>query len=263
MKRVHLSNVWRIMCLALLLLRGAALAGQSSSFVVITPQSATVMVGESRSFRLVDQNGRMQRNVNWTISDPDALKAKPGDEVTITANQAGDFRINAQSENGSAEATVKVLEGKMPVGTTMWSTPTGPGCKSLQLVQAMPSETGPDMYETSRCEDGDYVTALTSDGMQMWRRRIGGPGAIPAAAEIKNPATASPTRLDSASLCDSVLVGTDQQKIRDLLRQHSLSFSEGTAHERVWIVEESSTQCRLWFDDKFVLTKKRKIFVTR
>lgn len=250
------------MCLALLLLWALALPGQSSSFVVITPQSATLLPGESRSFRLVDQNGQMQRDVTWTTSDPDALQTNAGDEVTVTAKQAGDFHISAQSKNGSAEATVKVMEGKMPVGTAIWSSRTAPGCKSLQLIQAMPSANGPDMYDTSHCEDGDYITALTSDGMQLWRRRVGSTGVAPTAPDSKNPVGTSPINLGSTSICDSIPLGTDQQKIRDLLHQRNLSFSEGTPSERVWIVEESNRQCKLWFDDKSVLTKKRKIFIT-
>jgi hypothetical protein len=252
--------VSRVMCLALSLLWAVALPGQSSSFVAITPQSATLLTGESRSFRLVDQNGRSQRNVTWTISDPDALQANAGDELTITAKQTGDFRISAQSENGSAEATVKVMEGKIPVGATIWSSGTAPGCKSIQLVQAMPSANGPDMYDTSHCEDGDYVTALTSDGMVLWRRRVGGSGAAPA-PDSKNTIVPGRMSLDSTSICDSILVGADQQKIRDLLHQRNLSFSEGPSGEREWIVDEPNRQCQLWFNDKSVLTKKRKIFV--
>jgi hypothetical protein len=113
--------------LALLLLWAVTLRAQSSSFVVITPQSATLLTGESRSFRLVDQNGQFQRNVTWTISDPDALQATPGDELTITAKHPGDFHIDAQSKSGSAEASVKVMEGQLPVGTKIWTTPTAPG----------------------------------------------------------------------------------------------------------------------------------------
>jgi hypothetical protein len=232
----------RVLCFVLLFVWADALPGQSSSFVVITPQSAALLVGESRPFRLVDQNGQLQRNVTWTVSDPDALQANGGDELTVMAKQAGDFRISAQSKNGSAEATVKVMEGKMPVGTKIWSGGTVPGCKSLQLVQAMPSANGPDMYETSRCADG--------------------PGATSATPESKNKVEASRINLAWASICDSVLVGTDQQKIRDLLHQRNLSFSEGASGKRVWIVEESNKRCELWFDDKSVLTKKRKVFVT-
>jgi Bacterial Ig-like domain (group 2) len=262
MKRADSFLIPRVLCFLLLFVWADALPGQSSSFVVITPQSATLLVGESRPFRLVDQNGQLQRNVTWTVSDPDALQVNGGDQLTIMAKQAGDFHVRAQSKSGSAEATVKVMEGKMPVGTKIWSGGTVPGCKSVQLVQAMPSANGPDMYETSHCADGDYVTALTLDGMQLWRRRIGTPGATSATPDNKNIAEAARINLGSTSICDSVSVGTGQQKIRDLLHQRNISFSEGASDKRVWIVEESNKQCELWFDDKLVLTKKRKVFVT-
>jgi hypothetical protein len=262
MKRMGSFFLPRMLCFLVLFVCAASLAAQSSSFVVITPKSATLLVGDSRPFRLVDQNGQRQRNVTWTVSDPNALQANGGDELTIVAKQTGDFRISAQSKNGSAEATVKVMEGKMPVGTRIWSGGTVPGCKSVQLVQAMPSANGPDMYETSHCLDGDYVTARTADGMQLWRRRLGAAGAPPDIPDSKTTVEASRINLASASICDAVLVGTEQQKIRDLLRQRNLSFSEGATGERLWIVEESNKRCELWFDDKSVLTKKRKIFVT-
>ncbi len=100
--------------------------------------------------------------------------------------------------------------------------------------------------------------------MQLWRRRVGSIGAAPAPAapDSKTPVGANLINLGSTSICDSISLGTDQQKIRDLLHQRNLSFSEGASGERVWIVEESNRQCKLWFDDKSVLTKKRKIFVT-
>jgi len=59
------------------------------------------------------------------------------------------------------------MQGKMPVGTTIWSSGAVPDCKSVQLVQAVPSANGPEMYDTSHCADGDYITALTADGMQL------------------------------------------------------------------------------------------------
>jgi hypothetical protein len=233
--------------------------------VVITPERATLLIGDSRSFRLVDQNGQMQHDVSWNISDPSALQASEGDELTITAKQAGDFRVSGRSKNGSAEATVKVMEGNtLPAGTTMWSSGTLPGCKSTKLTQAMPSANGPDMYEQSQCEDGEYITAYTADGIQLWRRKLGGAGASPAAPYNKSAVTAASGRLNAGatSVCDSISIGTNQQKIRELLHQNRLSFSEGDSRERVWIVEESSTQCKLWFDDNSAVTKKRKIFVT-
>jgi hypothetical protein len=31
---------------------------------------------------------------------------------------------------------------------------------------------------------------------------------------------------------------------------------------RAWIVDESNTQCKLWFDDKLILSRKRKMLVS-
>jgi len=253
------------LCLALTCLWPAAGLAQNSPVLAVTPQSATLLPGESRPFRLVDQNGRFQHDVTWTVSDSDGLQASPGDEVTITAKQPGDFRIEGRSANGSAEATVKVIDGKIPVGSTLWTTPDPPGCKPKQLVQAMPSASGPDMYDISHCEDGDYVTALTSDGIVLWRRRVGDPtnSAPLVAGNAKGAAPAARLDSHSSSVCDSLSPGATQEAIRDLLHQRNLSFSESSEGERSWIVDESNTQCRLWFDEKLVLVKKRKIFVSQ
>jgi len=55
----------------------------------------TLLVGESRSFRLVNQNGQLQRNFTWTVPDPDAIRTNGGDELTITSKQVGNFRVSA------------------------------------------------------------------------------------------------------------------------------------------------------------------------
>jgi hypothetical protein len=246
------------------LFRAANLGAQSTSFVVVSPSSATLLIGDSRSFRLVDQNGQMQRHVVWSISDPNAFQVQDGDEIIITAKETGEFRLSARGQDGSAEAAVKVMEGKMPVGTAIWSSGVAPGCKSTKLTQAMPSANGPDMYEQSVCPDGEYITAYTADGIQMWRRKLGGDVAPrPAAAEPEKDGVAS-ARLNprSSSVCDSISVGDRAQQIRDLLDQRGISFSEGAVGERQWTVEQSGARCQLWFDDKSVLTKKRKVFVT-
>ena len=52
-------------------------------------------MGESRSFRLVNQNRQLQRNVTWIVSDPDAIQTDGGDELAIISKQAGNFRVSA------------------------------------------------------------------------------------------------------------------------------------------------------------------------
>jgi hypothetical protein len=57
-------------------------------------------------------------------------------------------------------------------------------------------------------------------------------------------------------------VGDAQGKIQDLLRQRNLTLSEGPPAEHTWTIEESNTQCKVWFDDTSQVSKKRKVFVT-
>jgi hypothetical protein len=77
MKRVVTFLVLRIVSLALL--SPAALFGQNG-FLIITPGRTTMLIGESRTFRLVDQNGHMQHDVTWSDSDDGAFDVGKGDE---------------------------------------------------------------------------------------------------------------------------------------------------------------------------------------
>ncbi len=227
-----------------------------------------MLIGESASLRLVDQNGHAQHNVSWTLPDREAFQAAaPGDQLAITAKRAGEFRISAQSANGSAEATVTVMAGTaLPEGTTRWSGAAIKGCTTTNVIPATPAPNGPDLFEESQCEDGQYVAAYTADGIQLWRRKVGSSGAtataVAVAAAPATPAVAG-GRLNPStkSFCDLASVGTTQQKIRELLDQRGLSFIEGAPSEHTWTVEESNAQCKLWFDDKAVVARKRKTFL--
>jgi hypothetical protein len=54
-----------------------------------------------------------------------------------------------------------------------------------------------------------------------------------------------------------------QEKIRAMLTEQHLSFREQPGAEHVWLVEQSNAQCRLQFDDKQMLVKKKKVFVVQ
>jgi hypothetical protein len=239
--------------------------------VIITPEKVTMLVGESRPFRLVDEKGTMQHDVSWTVSDPDDFQTQTGDEFVITAKKAGDFQIEAWSAAGSAEASVTVVEGQsLRSGTVKWSAGSYEGCKVMQVVPAVPSANGPDIFTTSKCDDGGYVAAFTSDGIELWRRKIGAAGPAPFSrprvpiASVPGNSASHVARLDatSQSVCDLAGAGTPQAKIRLLLNQRQLSFSE-RASDHAWVVAESSSECDLWFSSKAVLVKKKKIFVSQ
>jgi len=253
----------QILCSGVSLLWAVALFGHGPNSYQITPDKSTMLIGEWRSFRMVDQNGQAQHKVTWTLSDADAFESTEGDEVQLVPKRAGDFRLMARTDFATAEASVKVVDGAaLPVGTVKWSSGGKKGCKTTKIIPAVPRPNGPDIFEQSICEDGEYAAAYTASGVQLWRRKISNNGA-PGDPGGNNNYEDLGSRLEphSTSVCDSVTVGSEQQKVRDLLAQHNLSFREEPGGGRVWLVEESNTQCRLWFDEKSVVVKKRKVFV--
>jgi hypothetical protein len=261
MRRLAASIVFRIVPLALLY--PVALSGQGS-FLIITPSKTTMLIGESRTFRLVDQNGHMQHDVTWSVSDDGAFDVGKGDELELTAKSAGDYRLEGRSSNGSSDATITVMEGaSLPVGTVKWSAGKIDGCKTTKIIPAVPSANGPDVYEQSQCEDGQYISAYTADGVLLWRRKMNSSGA-PSDTPAVGGESVSTRRLDprSKSVCDAISVGAEQEKTRDLLNQRKLAFEEGLPDDHEWVVDERNAQCRLWFDDKHILIKKRKTLVS-
>jgi hypothetical protein len=254
----------------LVLLGTAPLLGQGAQYLAVSPKLANLSIGESQRFRVVDQSGNMQHNVSWAISDPGAFTVEQGDELVVTAKSAGTFHVLAKVSAGSLQAEIKVIAGNaFAEGTVKWSAATPKGCKITQTAPAPPNDNGIAVYESSTCPDGTYVSAYTPDGVQVWRRKVS--DAKQPAAQGASRATPGPTsyagptstRLGSlASVCDQIAIGNTQEQVRDLLKSHHLSFSNEGANGQVWVVEEATSRCKLWFDDKPAVTKKSKTLVS-
>jgi hypothetical protein len=169
----------------------------------------------------------------------------------------------AEPYYATAEATIKVTDGPLAPGTVKWSA-GNKGCKTTKIIPAVPTANGPEIYEQSVCEDGEYIAAYTSSGVQLSRRKLSDRGTpVDGGGSGGNNYEVAGTRLDSGatSICDSVSVGTEQQKIRELLAQRNLSFHEESPGG-AWMIEESNRKCRMWFDEKAILVKKQKVYVT-
>jgi hypothetical protein len=84
-----------------------------------------------------------------------------------------------------------------------------PGCKSVKMTQAEPSASDPDLYLEESCPQGTFIRAMTADGREIWRRRVGD-GAAPPPLSLKTQTQAPPgehLNLNSHSLCDDVSYG--------------------------------------------------------
>jgi hypothetical protein len=256
---------WRLGLGAGLVWAGPASAfGQGPNTYQITPDKTTMLIGEERPFRMVDQNGHEQHKVTWSVSDEDALQVVGGDEMELISRRAGEFRITARTDFAVAEATVNVVDGPiLPTGTVKWASGKKDGCTTTKLIKAVQRPGGPAVFEQSVCADGEYIAAYTSDGVQMWRRKMSDNGAGAPSDPGGNDYESVGSRLEtkSPSVCDAVSVGMEQEKIREMLAQQKLTFREEPGGGRVWLVDEASTQCKLSFDEKGVLVKKKKVFV--
>jgi hypothetical protein len=260
MRRVIIGPLGAILCVGVLLLASGTALGASPNTYQITPDQTTMAIGESRSFRMVDENGQAQHKVRWTLSDVDASQETEGDEFHLYASRVGEFRLMARTDFATAEASIKVVEAKdIKQGTIRWHSGKQEGCTTTKILPARPNASGVYAYQQSQCEDGVYVAAYTSDGVQLWRRKISDSPSQTGSNDYEVEGQHLEAR--PASICDAVQLGAEQEKIRAMLTEQHLSFRDLPGAEHIWLVEQSSTQCRLQFDDKRMLVKKKKVFV--
>src|ERR1700735_1250510 len=260
MRKIIIGPLKVMLCLGVLLLTNGTAFGARPNTYQITPYKTTMVIGESRSFRMVDETGQAQHKVKWTLSDAGASLEAEGDEFPMYASRTGEFGLTARTDFATAEASVKVVEAKdMTQGTLRWQSGKKDGCTTVKILPARPNASGVYAYQQSQCEDGVYIAAYTYDGVQLWRRKISDSPSQTGSNDYESEG--EHLEAHPASICDAVQVGTEQEKIRALLTEQHLSFSEQPGAEHVWLVEQSNAQCRLQFDDKLMLVKKKKVYV--
>ena len=112
-------------------------------------------------------------NVTWTVSNPSLATITTANPTVLTATAAGTLTLTATSESVSAQAQITISPANtvFPAGTILWSDPPAPGFTAMQIAQAVPTATGPDLYSTSVSADGtqSIIQALQADGEQLWQ----------------------------------------------------------------------------------------------
>lgn len=229
--------------------------------VAVSPAKVTMLVGDSQRFRVVDSRGRMLTSVHWTISRKELADVAQGADISVVAKQPGRFTLTAHASEGYAEAQVEVLQGTtMPVGTIRWSGVNWPGCKTSEIIPAVPSATGvADVFENAMCADGQYVAAYTAQGIMAWRRKLTGKNGGQLSAEEVATAAAQ-LNTHRPSICDSISISMKKDDAHALLAARQLTANSES--ETVWVIEEDGTECRLWFNAQSQITKKRKTLVS-
>lgn len=143
----------------------------------ITPAAATMLIGDSRQFTVVDERGRPSPIATWTVSDASLASITTDSSPVLTGVAGGQVTLTANVEGVTAQAQVTISAAAVfAPGTVVWSSPSVPGFSPLQLVQAVPTSTtiGPDLYSIQSTSDGaqTVIQASTIDGQQMWQTQL-------------------------------------------------------------------------------------------
>jgi hypothetical protein len=245
---------------------GSLVLAQDPPSLSVVPTKATMLVGESHTFRAVGKDGRLRHNVRWSVSPEHAAKLTvDGDEATIQAEEPSSAVVlTAYAEGDSSEASIEIRSGtSLPIGTTKWSVTELPGCKTTKIIPAVPSANGPDIYVQEACTDGSYVRAITADGREMWRRRIG--GVAPSTPEPEAKEEMQPAEhidLGTRSLCDEISSGMTKDVVARLAEDRNLQLGEKERQGNRWVFEEHNFGCTILFGETGTVVKNRKIITT-
>lgn len=236
----------------------------------VSPGSATMTPGETRTFRAVGKDGRMRHNVRWSISPEHAAKlTMDDDEAVVQAVEAATVMLTASAEGDSAQATVDILSGHTPpIGTRLWTVSALPGCTTKKMTQAVPSATGPDLYDEEECPQGNFVRALTADGREMWRRQITGSGGVLESRSQSEPVAKPQTdtgrhlNLHPVSVCDGVSPGMTKDAVSQVANAHNLHVEPRQRPSDTWEFEEEGSRCTISFDgNSGAVVKKKKAII--
>ncbi len=232
----------------------------------ISPGSATMMPGETRTFRAVGKDGRMRHNVRWSVSPEHAAKlTMDGDEAVVQAVEAATVMLTASAEGDSAQATVDILSGRTPpIGTRLWTVSAMPGCTTKKMTQAVPTATGPDLYTEEDCPQGAFVRAFTADGRELWRRQITGSGGVLESQPVAKPQTDTGRLLNlhPASVCDGVSAGMTKEAVSQVASAHNLRVEPRQRQGDTWEFEEEGSRCTISFDgNSGAVVKKKKAII--
>jgi hypothetical protein len=246
---------------------GRLVFAQNPPSLLVEPSKAVMLVGDSRTFRAVGEDGRKRQNVAWNVSPESAATLTTADdEATLRATEpSATVVLTARAGDDSAEASIEIRSGTaMAVGTALWSVTNLPGCKSGKITQAVPTANGPDLYVEEACPDGTYIRAMTADGREIWRRRLGDLAALapPGVTTKEKTQTAERLNLSARSLCDDVSPGMTKDAVSKLVEDRNLRLGNKERESNNWMIEEQGFRCKIVFSETGTVASKKKVIVT-
>jgi len=135
--------------------------GGSGTAIILVPNVLNMAVGNTRSIQAVNSVNQPVTGLTWTSSDTTIVTLSTDNPPVLTAVAPGNATIYA----GNASADVTVFAGpNLPAGTVHWSNP-GDGSGVSQIIPAVPSTSGTDVFAI---EKSGNVQAMRADGSVAW-----------------------------------------------------------------------------------------------
>lgn len=175
--------------------------------IFVTPSQANLLVSQSRSLKVVSDQGASVPGATLDVNDPTIVKIEDGE---LTALQPGTTVITATLQTAagplSATSSISVFAGdQLPDGTPLWGVSPMPQNFAFDGVFAYGPDGTPGIYSIESTSGFSSLTvrALNRDGEALWSAPI--TGATLQAAALTNSAP----RIASAQLAADGNVDVD------------------------------------------------------
>lgn len=141
--------------------------------IQVTPPNVNMLVGTTQSFTAVDDQGTRRPDATWTVSDSTIASFVVGSPNVLLANAVGQVTLTASVGGVNAQTTVTVISGtSLSAGSVLWSSPSVSGFSAKQIVQAVPTADGPDLYSIETDSNNRLVRAFKGTGEQIWQSSL-------------------------------------------------------------------------------------------
>lgn len=141
----------------------------------ITPTAVKLLIGGTKQFVAQDDQHRPRYDATWTVDHTNLASITTESFPTLTALSPGTVTLTAtvQGVSTNVAVTISSLTVFQP-GTVLWSAPPVTGFSASQIVQAVPTTFGPNVYSVLKSNDGTQtlIQAFTSEGQQLWQTEL-------------------------------------------------------------------------------------------
>jgi hypothetical protein len=150
---------------------GVTVSMAAPTSLQVSPGPVTMAVGTVQPFVAIDQTGARRPDASWSVSDSTIATLATDGSGTLTGIAAGEVTLTATVQGVLAQTQVTVLGiSSLASGTVLWTAPPISGYTAQQVIQAVPTLNGPDLYSVESDPSANLLLrAFSVSGSQLWQ----------------------------------------------------------------------------------------------